>query len=84
MYAILQEARKGRRLGIKYLALIDKTKVPGQYWTSDNADLIFRFKSQKAAISRALKLHNNAKVMTYEEAVEIIKDQKHQIETHKK
>ena len=76
-YAIICTSRGGARLGIKYLVRVDKRIHPEEHWwTSDKADKAMAFRSLNAATRIAETYeHNEATVVPYQEAVDILKGQ---------
>lgn len=76
MYAIICDARMGDSLGINTLALVDRKKSKKLWWTSDNVTLILGYKKRDAAVwaSKRLK-RNNARVVDYNAAMQIIASQ---------
>ncbi|KKN73984.1 hypothetical protein LCGC14_0395500 [marine sediment metagenome] len=81
-YAIICDARKGGKLGIETLALVDRSLTKKVWWTSDAEYLIMQFLKKSAVIYSCSKLHrNNARVVSYNTAVSLIKSQDNEI-TH--
>lgn len=80
-YAILCNARSGRDLGIKVLALVDRRKSRKHWWTSDSIDLMLTFPTETAAnkVLRNFK-HNNARVVSYRNAAMAITGQRESID----
>jgi len=80
-YAIICDARKGAELGIDTLALTDRTKAHGDFWTSDDVRLVMRFFNPTVAAKIAGRLrHNNPRVVEYEVARKVIEGQADSIE----
>ena len=75
-YAIICDARQGWKLGIRTLALVDRSKTKRRWWTSDSTNLIMEFIKESAAEYSSRRLRrNNARVVNYETAVNIINEQ---------
>ena len=77
MYSIICEARKGHDLGISHIALVDRSKTKDTWWTSDNSHLIMCFKKRSAAEFSLRKIkRNNPKIVSFDEAKDIIDEQR--------
>ena len=80
-YAIICDARRGAEMGIDTLAMTDRSKAHGDYWTSDDARLIMRFRNPVTARKVAERLrHNVPRVVEYAYALGIIERQKASID----
>jgi hypothetical protein len=79
-YAIICDARQGWRKGIRHLALVDRGKTRRYWWTSDDASLILNYHKKEAAANAVRRLRkNNARVVTFSDAVKIIDEQAREI-----
>ena len=79
-YAIICDARKGKNLGIEILAYADRSLTKSMWWTSDSEWLVMAFRKRSAAVYSCSKLsRNNARVVSYEIAVSMIKEQSREI-----
>lgn len=79
-FAVIQDARMGGELGIKTLALVDRSKTKSTWWTSDDVFLILKYRHRGAAEYAANRLkRNNARVVPYEQACQLIADQQQEI-----
>jgi len=79
-YAIICDARQGWKLGISELALVDRKKTRKLWWTSDSSYLIFKFRLKSAAEYSLKRLkRNNARIVSYDCAVNIIDNQENEI-----
>lgn len=75
-FAIIQRARTGQRMGIAWLALVDRSKCKRQWWTSDTIGLAIRYESRSAADFAARRLRrNDAQVVPFAEAKRLINQQ---------
>ena len=82
-YAIICDARSGKRYGIDTLALVDRSKTKKRWWTSDCPELIMKFRKKSAADYSAKRMRkNNARVVAFDEAYEIITTQDETIGIH--
>ena len=82
-YAIICKARKGRELGIEYLALVDRNKTRHIWWTSDNPELIMKFNKESVARVQASKLaRNEPEVIAYTQACRYITEQETELTHH--
>ena len=80
-FAIVCEARKGRKLGITHLALIDRRKCKDEWWTSDKTSLIMKFSTEAQAKVQLRRLkHNCPQILEYSMAVKWIGEQADKIE----
>ena len=82
-FSIICDARCGGKLGITTLALVDRSKSKRSWWTSDRADLVLNYRKESAAkfaCGRLIK--NNARVVSYSDAIGIIKAQDSEITYH--
>jgi hypothetical protein len=81
MYAIICDARLGKTLGVKHLALVDRKLTRRMWWTTNSKALIAAFSDLKAAEEKAAQLaQNNARVVPHEKAQRMIEEQKLRIE----
>ncbi len=77
MFAIICNARSGKTVGVRRLALIDRSKTRRRWWTSDNEALIQVFADRPSADAKAAQLtKNNARVVPLAEAQALIRAQK--------
>lgn len=75
-FAIIQNARVGKRLGIAFLGLVDRAKTKRLWWTSDDPSLLMRFDHKGAAVNAAKRLRrNNAQAVPYSHAVRVLREQ---------
>lgn len=75
-WSIICRARQGHRMGIRCLALVDRSKSKSGWWTSDNTCIILHYRSKTAAEYACKRLRRNKpEVVTYECAVRLIKEQ---------
>lgn len=75
-YAIICKARKGKKLGVRFLALVDRDKTKQMWWISDNPSLIIQFHKEETAIRTCSRLKlNKPRVVSYQDAVSIISRQ---------
>lgn len=77
-YAIICDARneKGQEIGIRTLAMVDRSKRRDVWWTSDDADSIMRFANRGAAERKCRSLrHNYPRVVSFADAVKEINEQ---------
>lgn len=82
-YAILCDARKGQRLGIETLALVDRSLSKSIWWTSDRVDLILNYRKLDAANFAVKRLKmNRARVVSYDFAERVIRGQAESIQLH--
>lgn len=80
-WAIVCDARKGRKLGIGVLALVDRRVTKKYWWTSDSPFHIMQFYKKAAAERQCRKLtRNNAEVVSYNDAVRWIREQSREID----
>lgn len=79
-FAIICDARQGWKLGIDTLALVDRRATKAAWWTSDGDLPVMRFRKRSAAEYSAKRLaRNNARVVPYDHAARILKDQSNAI-----
>lgn len=78
-WGILRKARKGQSLGIKVIAMVDRSKCRSQWWTSNEPDLIMDFHYQAAAEKRASGIPN-ARVADIDHVRQRIREQAEAIE----
>ena len=82
-FAIICDARKGGSLGITTLALVDRSKTKRLWWTTDDSNIILNYRKKSAAEFAVSRLRrNNARIVSFNEAVSIIQDQESTIEYH--
>jgi len=75
-YAIICDARNGRSLGVKFLALVDRSKTKTLWWTSDDPWLAIRYRSKKAASYACKRLRmNNPRVVDFDEMAAALQEQ---------
>jgi len=75
-YAIICDARKGGKLGVDTLALVDRSKSRRLWWTSDNPRIAISYRSRDAAEFAAGRLRRNrARVVPFDQAVRILNQQ---------
>jgi hypothetical protein len=80
-FAIVCEARKGQKLGITHLALVDRRKCKTEWWTSDKTSLIMKFATEAQAKVQLRRLkHNCPQILPYSVALEWISEQANEIE----
>ena len=76
MYAIICDARKGEKLGISHLALVDRTKRKDLWWVSDSPASVMDFKKYDVAVKQLKRLkYNRARIVHVEKAKEILAGQ---------
>lgn len=81
-YAIICDARKGWKLGVETLAYVDRRLTKKLWWTSDYSFLIMEYNKRSVAEFFCKKLYrNNARVVDYKTAVNLINEQDKEI-TH--
>jgi hypothetical protein len=67
MFAILCDAREGRDMGIRVLALVDRSKERRLWWTSDNPSIVRAYDSREEAQDACNKLgRNNPRVVSFD------------------
>lgn len=82
MCAIICDARKGNE-NFDYLALVDRSKSKKSWWTSDESLIIKNFSSINEANSALCKINfNNPKIVKYEDAERIIKNQSNRYDNY--
>lgn len=79
-FAVIQDAREGAGLGIHTLALVDRAKTKATWWTSDDVAIILKYRNESAAVYASGRLkQNNARVVDYEYAANLIAGQQREI-----
>ena len=80
-YCITSNARKGSGLGVQKLFLVDRTKSKRLWWTSDNPQIIIKYKSLAAAEYALSRLNfNSPKIISEKQAVSEILAQARKID----
>ena len=80
-YAVICDARKGLDHGISVLALVDRKICRRFWWTSDDESVVLRYRKLDAAMYVAKRLRrNNARVVSYDQAISQIRKQSIQID----
>jgi len=81
MYGIVCDARKGDKLGIENVALVDRNKTKRQWWTSDDITIIKRFNSLEIAKQALERIrYNNPCIMESNSIHKLINRQNRHIE----
>ncbi len=76
MYGIVCDSRKGRAIGIRELALVDRARSTRLWWTSDNANIAICYEKKSAAEFAAGRLKkNNARVVPFVRVQEMLRQQ---------
>ena len=76
MFGVICDARKGRDLGVNYLALVDRGRSKALWWTSDNARIAISYSSREAAEFAASRLKmNRARVVPFHEVRRLLSAQ---------
>jgi len=79
-WSIICDSRYGRRKGITTLALVDRKKTKKYWWTDSDINIIINYRCKIAATFVAKRLKkNNARVVSYTQAVRILEDQENLI-----
>lgn len=79
-YAVICDARHGESYAVHKLALVDRTKERNLWWTSDDPTIVLKYVKHHAAAYAIKRLKfNNPRIVTYEEAIQIISDQQQAI-----
>lgn len=76
MWSIICDARKGAKLGVYILGLVDRKLSRKLWWTSDDPYLLLKYEKLDAAryaVSRLRK--NNARIIESSQAVKLLEDQ---------
>ena len=80
MFGIACDARKGGKLGIETLFLVDRNKTKRSWWTSDDFYLIRWYEHKEAALSKAACFRfNNTRVLDRETIRAMIEQQESEI-----
>ena len=80
MFAILCDAREGRDMGIRVLALVDRSKERRLWWTSDNPSIVRTYDSREEAQEACDKLgRNNPRVVSLDKMKRKLIDQTREI-----
>lgn len=81
-YAIICDARNTHGGDISVLGYVDRGKTTRDiWWTSDEPNLLFEYKSERAAQNRVDAMdHNNPRVVEIEEARRKIKEQRERLD----
>lgn len=79
-WAIVCDAQQGAGLGVSHLVLVDQFKDASMWWTSDDPTIAMCYRSRNVAVTAQRRFfHNNPRVVRYEEAVQLLAAQNHQI-----
>ena len=80
-YAVICDARMGKSEGIQILALVDRSITTKKWWTDTDPSIILKYTHEAPAEYCASRLkENNPRVVPYQQAVNIIHNQKYAAE----
>lgn len=82
-WSIVCDAQRGRRLGIRILALVDRRRYDVRWWTSDEPQAICVWRNREDAqrVCERFTRHN-PRVVRYSDAVSVIDEQRDLIRAH--
>lgn len=80
-WAIICDATRGAALGVTHMALVDKVAYPdSDWWTTDDPARIVHFRYEHVALRNVARFKTrNARVVSYEDAFNLIRFQNDQI-----
>lgn len=82
-WSIVSDANRGRHLGIRILALVDRRKYDVRWWTSDVPEAVCVWKNREDAERVCERFtRNNARVVRAEDAICVIEEQRDRIAEH--
>jgi hypothetical protein len=79
-WSIVCDAQRGRYLGIRILALVDRRKYDQRWWVSDQPDAVCVWHDREDAARVCERFtRNNARVVRSADAVSVIAEQRDRI-----
>jgi hypothetical protein len=83
-WSIVCDAQRGRHLGIRILALVDRRRYDVRWWTSDEPQAVCVWRDREDAQRVCERFtRNNARVVRSSDAVSVIAEQQDRISEHK-
>jgi len=82
-WSIVCDAQRGRHLGIRILALVDRRRYDQHWWVSDNPEAVCVWRDREDAQRVCERFtRNNARVVRAEDAFCVIEEQRDRIQEH--